>query len=172
MNCAECGHQMDEMEGMHRYDESGLKNIHLMNVPIYKCQSCGETEVEIPGMEELHLLLGLLIAYQPKRLNADEVRYLRKHMGYSQEELAEKLGITRPTIARWEADRTITLGQDIHLRRFYLGKKGKELDSFTSVHRILLALLDKLPNPTRKQKVQIRREDWLTQQDEIACSPA
>jgi len=169
MRCAQCGHEMVKTEGMYRYDESGLKNIQLMNVPIHQCVSCDETEVEIPGMEALHLLLGLYVAYQPKRLNGDDARYLRKHMGFSQEELAGKLGVTRPTIARWEADRTITLDQDIHLRRLYLERKGKEFDSFTNVHRILLALLDKLPTASRKQKVQIRREDWLTQQENLIC---
>ena len=67
-------------------EESGLKNIMLMDVPTYTCASCGETEVEIPAMEELHCLIGLFVLYQPDRLKSAEVRYLRKHMGYSQDD--------------------------------------------------------------------------------------
>jgi len=173
MKCAECSQPMESVEGVHRYDESGLKNVHLMDIPMYKCTSCGETEIEIPGMEELHLLLGLIVVYQSKGLAPEEVRYLRKHMAYSQEELASKLGITRATVARWEAqdtDKPIKLNHDLHLRRFYLEKKGKEYDSFTHVHRILSAILDKVLS--KKAKIQIRKEDWIAQQEEDVCAPA
>lgn len=78
MKCAQCGHRMEKTTGVHRYEESGLKNVMLMNVPMYKCTSCGETEVEIPAMEELHCLIGLFVLYQPDRLGSAEVRYLRK----------------------------------------------------------------------------------------------
>lgn len=165
MKCAKCGHKMESMEGVHRYDECGLKNIHLIDIPMYKCTSCGETEVEIPAMEELHLLLGLIVVYQAKELTSDDVRYLRKHMAYSQEELASKLGVTRASVARWETNEStkpIRLTHDLHLRRFYLEKKGKEFDSFTNVHRILSAILDKVLTPNKINKIQIRKDDWIT----------
>lgn len=172
MRCAECGHSMERMEGVHKYDECGLKNIHLLDIPMYKCTSCGETEVEIPAMEELHLLLGLIVVYQAKELSSDDVRYLRKHMTYSQEELASKLGVARASVARWEAsgsNKPIKLTHDLHLRRFYLEKKGREFDSFTNVHRILSAILDKVLTPSKTNKIQIRKDDWMTQQEEAAC---
>ncbi len=176
MRCAECGHNMERMEGVHKYDECGLKNVYLMDIPMYKCASCGETEIEIPAMEELHLLLGLIVVYQPKGLNPEDTKYLRKHMGYSQEELASKLGVTRATVARWEAldsRKPIKLNHDLHLRRFYVEKKGKEFDSFTNVHRIFSAILDKLLAPAKGKKgIQIRKEDWLTQQEDDLCAPA
>jgi putative zinc finger/helix-turn-helix YgiT family protein len=171
MKCFQCGGRMEATEGTHRYDESGLKNVLLMNVPIYKCVSCGETEVEIPGMEELHFLLGLLILYKPTRLTRDEVRYLRKHMGRSQEELASDLGVTRITVTRWESGRTLRVDQDKHLRRLYIDRKSKEFDQFTAQHRILSVLLDKLPLPTTKQVLRLRREDW-TRQSEQQSIPA
>lgn len=175
MRCAECGHNMERIEGVHKYEECGLKNVYLMDIPMFKCASCGETEVEIPAMEELHLLLGLIVVYQAKGLSPDDVRYLRKHMAYSQEELASKLGVTRASVARWETNGTskpIKTNHDLHLRRFYIEKKGKEFDSFTNVHRILSAILDKLLVPSRARKIQIRKEDWTSQQEETDCLPA
>jgi YgiT-type zinc finger domain-containing protein len=78
MKCTQYGHRTEITTGIHRYEESGLKNVMLMNVPMYKCTSCGETEVEIPATEELHCLLGLFVLYQPDRLGSAEVRHLRK----------------------------------------------------------------------------------------------
>lgn len=158
--CFDCGKEMQRQEGFYRYDESGLKNIQLVDVPIYKCPSCGESEVEIPQTEELHNLLGLLIAFSTKGLNPEEIRYLRKHMGYSQEELADKLGVSRITVNRWEARTPIKRNDDRHLRRIYIENKGKEFDRFTNVHRILLAVLEK-SHITGKQKLKIRKQDWV-----------
>ena len=103
VKCAQRGNSMEKTTDVYRYEESGLKNVMLMNVPIYECTSCGETEVEIPALEELHCLIGLCVLYQPDRLGSAEVRYLRKHMGYSQDELASYVGVTRGTITRWES---------------------------------------------------------------------
>ena len=171
MKCLQCGGNMDATEGTHRYDESGLKNVLLMNVPMYKCASCGETEVEIPGMDELHLLLGLFVLYKPTRLTGEEVRYLRKHMGRSQEELAADLGVTRVTVARWESGRTLRVDQDKHLRRLYIDRKSQDFDQYTNQHRMLSVLLDKLPLPTTRQVLRLRKEDWV-RQDEQASIPA
>ena len=56
MKCTQYGHRTEITTGIRRYEESGLKNVMLMNVPMYKCTSCGETEGEIPATEELHCL--------------------------------------------------------------------------------------------------------------------
>lgn len=161
MKCVQCGQEMEQLEGTHRYDASGLKHVILMNVPMYRCPSCKATEVEIPGMEELHLLLGFLVVLQPTRLKTEEAKYLRKHMGYSQEELASYLGVTRGTVTRWESGKPIRLDQDKHLRRMYLTKKGNELQRLPEVSRILTAVIDRLPFPPKNPKLHIRKEDWL-----------
>lgn len=161
MKCAQCGHKMVLTEGTHKYDESGLKNVLLMNIPMYRCSSCDESEIEIPHMEELHLLLAFFIVFQPRLLQADEIRYLRKHLGYSQEEFASKLGVARGTVTRWEKGSAIARDRDKHIRRLYYDKKCPE------DLRFLSALLDNLPG--NKGKKRIRREDWVP---DSTCVPA
>ncbi len=174
MKCAQCGHSMDLTTGTHRYEESGLDNILLMNVPIYKCTSCGETEVEIPAMEELHCLLGLLLLYLPVRLSPAEVKYLRKHMGYSQEELASYLGVTRASIARWEkSGGMLRFDQDKSLRQLYVRKKCGELEQIgINTKRLLEVVLERLPLPAKKQQLRIRTEDWMKKEEGNACPSA
>ncbi len=160
MDCTNCGQKMVKMEGIYPYHESGLKNVTLVNVPMYKCPACKETEVEIPRLEELHVLLAFLIVLQPDPLKGDEVRYLRKNLGYSQEELANLSGVTRVTVTRWESGRTIRKDQDKQLRRLYLSKKRYDLRKVTEVNRILAALVDRLPLDRKKRERRIRIEDW------------
>ena len=173
MKCAQCGHNMEKTTGIHRYEESGLKNVMLMNVPMYKCTSCGETEVEIPAMEELHCLIGLFVLYQPDRLGSAEVRYLRKHMGYSQDELASYVGVTRGTITRWESGGTIRLDQDKALRQLYVRKKCEELEHIgIDSKRLLKVVLERLPLQPKKHQLRIRTEDWTNKEEGNTCSPA
>lgn len=35
---------------------------------------------------------------------ADRIQYLRKAKGISQEELAEKVGVSRQAVSKWESD--------------------------------------------------------------------
>lgn len=162
MKCTQCGHEMVENIGTYRYDESGLSNILLLNVPIYKCSSCKETEVEIPHIEELHLLIAFILLLKPTGMTGKEARYLRKHLGYTADEFASILGVTRVTVARWEGKKTaIRQDHDKHLRRLYLDKKKEELSRFPEAGRILAPLVERLPFNKRNLELRIRSEDWV-----------
>lgn len=41
----------------HSYRESGLTCVTLVNVDVLRCSSCGEFEVAIPAIEQLHALI-------------------------------------------------------------------------------------------------------------------
>ena len=172
MKCASCGHDMNRTIGTHRYEESGLNYVMLMNVAIYKCPDCGETEVEIPRMEELHCLIGLLLLHLPIQLSAAEVKYLRKHMGYTQDELASYLGVTRASVARWEDPdgRAIRIEMDKSLRRLYVRKKYEDLEKGRiDTRRLLEVVLERLPFlPKKEQKLRLRTEDWTKEKTSAA----
>ena len=39
---------------------------------------------------------------------ADRIQYLRKAKGISQEELAEKVGVSRQAVSKWESEQSMT----------------------------------------------------------------
>ena len=38
---------------------------------------------------------------------ADRIQYLRKQKGYSQEELADKVGVSRQAVSKWESEQSM-----------------------------------------------------------------
>jgi putative transcriptional regulator len=95
---------MDERVGTRQYDESGLKGIVLVGIPVRKCSNCGEEAFGIPRMSELHRLIALTLVRKSSGLTGTELRFLRKHLGYSGVDLAKRLDVTPEHLSRWEND--------------------------------------------------------------------
>lgn len=101
MKCIECGSAMTESLESHDYGSCGLP-VRLHGVIIRRCPSCGEEEVAIPRMEELHRLIARAVIHKPSGLSGAEVRFLRKWLGHSGRDLAAIMGVTPETVSRWE----------------------------------------------------------------------
>ena len=89
----------------HRYVESGLSNVVLQDVEVRECPACGVQQVMIPRIEELFRVLALALVRKHERLAGEEVRFLRKHMGWSGVDFAARMGVTPETVSRWENER-------------------------------------------------------------------
>ena len=100
--CAECGSPMTVKAENHRYGESGLDNVTLIGVPVWRCSHCGEWEVEIRNVEGLHRLLAYLLARKAARLTPQEIRFLRTYLGLSSADFARRMGVAKQTVSRWE----------------------------------------------------------------------
>jgi putative zinc finger/helix-turn-helix YgiT family protein len=98
--CFSCGNAMKSSLETRRYGT--LVNVILENVPVHRCPACGEEEVEIPRIEELHTLIAELVARKPTRLTAGEIRWLRTHLGFSSVDFAKLMGVSPETVSRWE----------------------------------------------------------------------
>jgi putative zinc finger/helix-turn-helix YgiT family protein len=85
-----------------RYAACGLPHVTLRNVEVSRCPQCGEEEVAIPRIEALHKAIAQALIAKPSRLDAAEIRYLRKYLGWSGADFAGHMGTTRETVSRWE----------------------------------------------------------------------
>ena len=102
MQCLNCGKQMKTRRENIKYDACGLSNVTLAGMEVSRCQACGEYEVSIPQIEDLHKALAQSVIRKPGRLQAEEVRFLRKYLGWSGADFAEHMGTKRETVSRWE----------------------------------------------------------------------
>lgn len=84
---------------------------------VRRCPACGEYEVVIPRLEELHALIATAIIQEPARLTDDEIRYLRKFLGWSGADFARMIGAKPETVSRWETGTAAMGVQADRLRR-------------------------------------------------------
>ena len=103
MKCDICqGNLVTRTQQTYHYTESGLDNVYLKNVQVRVCQSCGEKNLRISHILELHETIARGIALQPCPLRGQDVRFLRKQLGYSAKQWATFLRIDVSTLSRWE----------------------------------------------------------------------
>jgi putative zinc finger/helix-turn-helix YgiT family protein len=86
----------------YRYKECGLDNVYLLNIELRVCDACGTQIPRLPRMPELHGTIARAIAMQPCPLRGQDVRFLRKQLGYSAKEWATLLRTDASTLSRWE----------------------------------------------------------------------
>ncbi len=100
--CTNCGEMLRPQPGIHRYDESGLSNVVLQSVGIADCPKCGNSDVIIPHVIKIHQAIAAALANSPARLAGDQLRFLRKHLGMSGDELGGYLHTDKTKISKWE----------------------------------------------------------------------
>ena len=84
MKCVECGSPMRTRKENYRYDECGLKHVTFVGVDVARCPRCGNYEISIPHIEELHRLLAKVLIEKSTRFTGEEIRFLRKGLGWCQ----------------------------------------------------------------------------------------
>lgn len=86
----------------------GLNEVQVKDMPALVCPKCKAVSIEGGLMENAALMIASKIL-ELKDLEPIEIRYLRKLLGYKQDEFAEKLGVARITANRWEnEEKTVT----------------------------------------------------------------
>jgi putative zinc finger/helix-turn-helix YgiT family protein len=86
-----------------RYDACGFPGVTLLGVEVSRCPRCGEYDVAIPPIDDLHNVIAQALIPKTRRLDEVEVRYLRKYLGWSGADFATHIGATRETVSRWES---------------------------------------------------------------------
>jgi len=100
------------------FDFSGYVGVRvvLRRVPGYRCHKCGSATLDGAFINTMEQVLAIAITQKPIRLSSQEAKYLRKHLGLTQEKLAERMGVERETVARWETGAEISPQHDLILR--------------------------------------------------------
>ena len=66
---------------------------------------CGEFEVAIPRIEDLHRAIATEVIGKRARLTPPEIRFLRKYLDWSGADFARHMGVTVGAVSRWENGR-------------------------------------------------------------------
>jgi putative zinc finger/helix-turn-helix YgiT family protein len=103
MKCLTCGEPMKSRRENYHYKESGLANVILVNVEVRTCAACGTREVVIPRIDELHRAIARALITRKSKLGAEEIRYLRKYLGWSGADFAAYMAVQPETVSRWES---------------------------------------------------------------------
>jgi hypothetical protein len=86
------------------YSECGLDNVILVNVPVWQCKN-EHRDAQIPAVKELHDALAQIVVSQPWPLVGPDVRFLRKHLGYSGRAFSAAIGLNHVTLSKFENQR-------------------------------------------------------------------
>lgn len=98
--CFNCGHKMRTRR--ENVPFLGLPGVVLVGIPVKRCPSCGEHEVAIPNIDELHRVLALRVIEESGRLTSAEIKFLRTVLDYTGAEFARLIGASPVTVSRWE----------------------------------------------------------------------
>lgn len=100
--CANCGGQVAPERRNYRYTESGLLNLILQGIEVADCPKCGNSDVIIPRMAKIHRAIAQALVNSPARLTGEQLRFLRKYLGLSGDELGRYLHTDKTKISKWE----------------------------------------------------------------------
>jgi DNA-binding XRE family transcriptional regulator len=81
---------------------SGLPSF-LDGAPGWRCGSCRREMLQGQVINASLFFIAMEIVCLPHRLTAEFARYLRRSMQITQQELADRMGIARETVASWES---------------------------------------------------------------------
>jgi putative zinc finger/helix-turn-helix YgiT family protein len=165
MKCAECGEAMTvEPNAVLRYKLGGLPHVELHGVELRKCGACGNEDVSIPRIGQLHRVLAEAFVTQHRMLAPAEIRFLRKHLGLSGADFAQRMGVARETVSRWEAGaQPMGAVADRLLRLLVVSHEPSESYAVDD----LLQQLDDTPAPDRLASValwNVKGQGWSAQE--------
>jgi transcriptional regulator with XRE-family HTH domain len=153
--CGACGLPMTETTGKVPYPESGLSNVELSNVPVWRCTNAHE-DVQIPAIDGLHLVLARAIVAQPWGIRGNEVRFLRKFLGYSARAFSHAIGMHHVTLSNLETGRD-PIQRDVEsLIRLFVAQALQEAYG-TRFPKPLLPVLEALEQHTSQGNLELER---------------
>lgn len=138
------------------YTMSGLNDVYLMS-GWKRVETPYGSGISIKDVDGLHRAIGLNLVRQKKALSGQEIRFLRKEMGLTQDELGERVCKSGQQIARWEKGQCEISGScELLLRVLYLQHLG-EHPLLSEIVKQLRAIEDR---GNQKQVFKPTRDGW------------
>jgi putative zinc finger/helix-turn-helix YgiT family protein len=100
--CSECGAAATVVRGDYNFRESGLDYVYLHNIELIACDSCGNQDPIIRESKKLMRNLLIAVASKPEPLEGQDVRFIRKQLGMTQDAFSRLVGTDKTTISKWE----------------------------------------------------------------------
>lgn len=123
---------------VHKFKESGLDNVVLHGVKLYRCSKCGEVLFDFGDVNQLNCLIADTLLRKKELLTGQEIRFLRTHIGYSSEMFARILGLDKTSLSRIENNRSKVSNQvNMGVR---IAVAGKMADRDYDMHDLIIAL--------------------------------
>jgi putative zinc finger/helix-turn-helix YgiT family protein len=97
--CVECR----STDLAHSKEQLPFNEVALVEGTLHRCNSCGATYHDFSRVEELSREVAHIIARQEERLLPEQIRFLRKYLGYSGKDFADFLAVAPETVSRWES---------------------------------------------------------------------
>jgi putative transcriptional regulator len=155
--CRTCGEgETKTTTENHLYVESGLPNVVLGGVQVRRCPECGAFEVLLPRVAELHRVIAKAVILKPARLSGAEVKFLRKHLGWSGADFAAHMGVDPTTVSAWENERKPFGTSSDRLLRLMIARQAPvedySLDELTKIADV--------QGPPRKMEIRPKDHGW------------
>lgn len=110
MKCKRCGGAVGAAVVQDEPFPCGLPNV-TRPARVRTCGACAERYVSFGNLEAVHAELAQTIARKSGRLAPEEIRFLRKYLGWSSSYFAKWFEVTLETVSRWENNhRQMTAG--------------------------------------------------------------
>jgi DNA-binding transcriptional regulator YiaG len=141
----------------YHFKASGLPNVYLLSgVKIERDADYGEL-VTIDHLPDLIMAIAFNLVAKPERLTGVEMRFLRKRMGATQNDLGAELWVSEQTVANYEKGKTDAGPADRALRFLFLAHVADD----TNMAEELRLEAEKFMRPSQRARLALRAGPWL-----------
>ncbi len=122
LNCLECNGPLRLVRKDYRFVESGLDNVILKDLEVLVCDQCKTETPRLPRLNDLMRTLAVALITKPYALEGQDVRFLRKFLGLTNEGFAAILNVDKSHLSRVENGATpVSATADRLIRLIALG---------------------------------------------------